>query len=130
MSAVEGGSPLAELALAVLFRRMNHEQADNWIETLLRSGKHARLVILALGMQGDPARMPLLIDLMESDSLARLSGVAFRMITGQDLKRQYLDKPDPEVLKREPASEEDDAFNRSRSRLAMAGCRQSQSQVV
>jgi uncharacterized protein (TIGR02270 family) len=108
MNTVEAGGPLAELALVVVIRRMNHEQADDWIETLSRSGKHARLVILALGMQGDPAKVPLLFDLMESDSLARLSGAAFRMITGQDLKRQYLDKPAPEVVKGKSGSGEDD----------------------
>jgi uncharacterized protein (TIGR02270 family) len=107
MSVVEGGAARADLALAVLFRRMNPQQADHWIGTLLRCGKHSKLGILALGMQGDPAKVPLLFDLMESVALARICGAAFRMITGQDLKRQYLDRPAPDVANGKSVSEEE-----------------------
>jgi hypothetical protein len=31
---------------------------------------------------------------MERECTVRLAGAAFRMITGQDLKREYLDRPE------------------------------------
>jgi uncharacterized protein (TIGR02270 family) len=107
-ATVEEGASLAEFALPVVVRRMEHGQTAGWIETLFRDGKQRRLAIIAMGMHGDPTDLPRLLELMESEELARLAGAAFRMITGQDLKREYLNKPAPEVSQPEISSGDKD----------------------
>lgn len=93
--AVEDTQVSPELALQVRISRMHPVAARAWIQSLLASEIHIRLGILAIGMSGDPQIVPLLFPLMEQEKTARLSGSAFRMFTGQDIKRKYLDRPEP-----------------------------------
>ncbi len=94
-TSVENKVAIPEVGLQMAVRRADPESARRWIGALLNTEGQIRSAILGLGMLGDPADVPVLFQFMEQESTARLAGAAFRMITGQDLKREYLDRPEP-----------------------------------
>ena len=60
-----------------------------WLRQFWKHPGQRRLAAQGLGAAGDPALAGVLIEWMEDESLARVAGEAFSLVTGADLK--YLD---------------------------------------
>lgn len=56
-----------------------------WIRQLMQAADTRRIGIQATGLFGDPVAVPWLIQQMRDESLARVAGEAFSLITGADL---------------------------------------------
>ena len=78
-----------------------------WLSRLGQDSRNVRLIVLAVGILGDPAGVPWLIEKMRVPVLARVAGQSFSMITGADLAGHQLEGPPP--LERSPADPTDDA---------------------
>lgn len=97
--------PHQNRALNLVFRVLPLEHARAWISTLAKSGDQSRAVVQATGILGDPHAVNWLIDTMKDESLARLAGEAFSVITGIDLEEQQLVD---ESMKKVIANDDDD----------------------
>ena len=86
-----GGSVFKWRALDLVVRLMDHDSAIAWLRELGRDPRHARLVVIAGGILGDPVVVPWLIQKMSVPTLARVAGDSFSLITGVDLSRHGLD---------------------------------------
>jgi uncharacterized protein (TIGR02270 family) len=82
--------PHQNRALNLVFRVLPIEHARAWVSTLANSGDQSRAVIQATGILGDPHAVNWLIGNMKHESLAKLAGEAFSVITGIDLEVQQL----------------------------------------
>ena len=87
---VFNSGPYQELALNIAFRVLPVEQARDWISRLAKSEGQERNVVKATGILGDPHAINWLINKMKDDTLAKLAGEAFTLITGIDLEQQEL----------------------------------------
>jgi uncharacterized protein (TIGR02270 family) len=67
-----------------------------------------RTLIRGIGLMGDPALVPWLIEQMDSDALTRAAGEAFSLITGADLAALDLERKPPEGLETGPNDDPDD----------------------
>lgn len=92
----------AAAALAVVLRALPPPEAQDWLKTLGREPERRRAAIAGIGIHGDPAYVPWLIQQMTDLKLARLAGEAFSMITGADLAGIDLDRRPPEGLETGP----------------------------
>lgn len=100
--AIREASPLADPALRLAIPALAPPEAKRLLEDLGAHPTSQPLAVIGMGIDGDPAAVPLLIDLMTKPRLARVAGEAFSMITGADLSDLDLDGEPPELL------EEDD----------------------
>jgi uncharacterized protein (TIGR02270 family) len=93
------GSKYAVTALKTAVLSMQKHHAKAWYRDLLcePSGKH--LAVIAAGVIGSPSLIPELIDFMANAELSRVSGEAFALITGVDLKLADLEEEEPEKEK-------------------------------
>ena len=82
-------------ALQVVVRLMHPDEARAWIRTLNGEPVHARTMVQALGLLGDPQAVPWLIGRMGDDAVARVAGESFSLITGIDLAYDDLDRDGP-----------------------------------
>ena len=82
--------PYQNIAINLVFRILPIEYARGWISTLAKSGDQSRAVIQATGILGDPHAVNWLISKMQDESLAKLAGEAFSVITGIDIEEQQL----------------------------------------
>jgi uncharacterized protein (TIGR02270 family) len=96
------------LALDLVLRLMEHQEAVSWIRGLGRDPKHARLLVIASGTLGDPVVVPWLVQQMRIEAMARVAGESFSMITGVDLAEQGLDRASPEAFEAGPTDEPGD----------------------
>jgi uncharacterized protein (TIGR02270 family) len=69
---------------------------------------HKRRIVRASGWLGDAQYVPWLIDLMADDALARLAGASFALITGADLSKLDLERPQPEPLQSDASEDSAD----------------------
>ena len=67
-----------------------------------------RLLIQGSALIGDPATVPWLLERLRNDQTARAAGEAFTVITGADLARLDLDRPQPEGFESGPNDNPDD----------------------
>ena len=67
-----------------------------------------RLAAIAAAATGDPSLLPELIAWMEDDTLARVSGEAFRTVTGADLSHHDLERPTPSSAEESLTDDPDD----------------------
>lgn len=77
-------------AIRLLCRCLDARSARFWRGELSTQTSGLRAAIIGAGAAGDPEAIPWLIDQMAVDSLARIAGEAFTLITGADLDRLYL----------------------------------------
>ncbi len=77
-------------ALEIAFRVLPVEQGRSWISALAKSEGQERNVVKATGILGDPQAVNWLIAKMKDESLAKLAGEAFSLITGIDLEQHQL----------------------------------------
>ena len=82
-------------AAQLAFRILPVETAREWISTLAKNDTHARIVIKATGILGDPHAVNWLIGKMADTKLARLAGEAFTQITGIDFSEHSLAAESP-----------------------------------
>jgi uncharacterized protein (TIGR02270 family) len=95
-SFAESNSPYSEPAMHMALRCMGHHQAQSWVDKLLENGKQLRRVVTGIGVFGDPGFVGHLLNFMQVETLSRVAGESFAMITGVDIKYSDLnqDKPD------------------------------------
>lgn len=98
----------AERACAMALRRMPLQAAHNWQRELAGRSETLRRAVQALGVIGDPAGIPWLIEQMTKPDLARVAGESFTMITGADLAYEDLEGERPEGFEAGPTENPED----------------------
>ena len=90
-------NPWQQKAIQLAFRVIPDNTADTWIDPLLHHPDplQQRCGIKAIAANGRPQRMPDVITAMKNDTLARVAGEAFTLLTGSDIKQQQLTRPTP-----------------------------------
>jgi len=106
--AVEAASPFALRALAPALRSVSASSAMDWVRSLTSDPRHARTIVVAVGLIGDPIAVPWLIRQMRIPELARLATQAFITITGADLAESRLHGSRPEGFNAGPTENPDD----------------------
>jgi uncharacterized protein (TIGR02270 family) len=94
--------PLQARAFSLAIQAMNVSAARGYVEATSKDPASLRRKLSGAGLVGDPADVPWLIDLMEEDSLARLAGEVFSLITGADLAALDLERRPPEGFESGP----------------------------
>ena len=94
--------PLQARAFAVAIQAMNVATARYYLDSRAQDSANQRRLLRGAGLVGDPACVPWLIELTASDSLARLAGEAFSLITGADLAALDLERKPPEGFESGP----------------------------
>jgi uncharacterized protein (TIGR02270 family) len=89
-SYVLKSGPYQDLAINISFRVLPIEQSRGWISTLSKTEGQGRSVIKATGVLGDPQAVNWLISKMQDESVAKLAGEAFCLITGIDIEQHQL----------------------------------------
>jgi len=107
-SAAESDAPYADVALQMFLRCLQQTQSHEWISAMLKDPKRQRRGVQGIGIVGDPARMSELIGYMRIETVSRVAGEAFSMITGVDLKYLDLDRPKPESFEAGPTDNPED----------------------
>ena len=77
-------------------RALSLDDAKAWLRALNGDPDRARQIVIGLGVIGDPAVVPWLIERMHDPALARVAGESLSMITGVDLVLRDLDGDMPE----------------------------------
>ena len=77
-------------ALQTGLRALHLDESRACVRALVQQPHLDRSAVIGVGVVGDPASIPWLIQKMESPSLARIAGEAFSMIAGVDLAAQNL----------------------------------------
>lgn len=95
-------------ALDLVVRLLNRDAAITWLRELGRDPRHARLVVIAAGIIGDPVVLPWLIQKMSAPALARVAAESFCTITGVDLLKEGLDARAPEDFVTGPTDDSSD----------------------
>ena len=103
-----GDGPFKWRALDLSSRLMDRESAISWLRDLGQDSTHARLLVIAAGVFGDPAVVPWLIEKMGDPTLARVAGESFSSITGVDLSESQLEGVAPDGFVTGPTDEPDD----------------------
>jgi uncharacterized protein (TIGR02270 family) len=105
--AVSAG-PHRDEAVAMALRRMEDKERQGWQGDLLGNSDCIRQAAVGLGAVGDPALVPLLIEKMTVDKVARVAGEAFTLITGADLAYLDLERNRPEDFESGPTENPED----------------------
>ncbi len=87
---VFNSGPYQIKAINIAFRVLPVEQGRSWISTLAKTEGHERNVVKATVILGNPQAVNWLIAKMKDESLAKLAGEAFSLITGIDLEQHQL----------------------------------------
>lgn len=85
----------AEDALSVAFRRLPLQAAQDWIGELADNEANSRVLLLGVGILGDPTYIPGLIAMMSDQEHARIAAESFCTITGVNLADEKLEAPAP-----------------------------------
>ncbi|MCK6499019.1 MAG: TIGR02270 family protein, partial [Nitrospira sp.] len=104
----EQGGERAESACAMALRRMPLQAAHEWQRELAGRPETLRMAVQALGVIGDPAGIPWLIERMAKPEVARVAGESFTMITGTDLAYEDLEGEKPEGFEAGPTENPED----------------------
>ena len=99
---VEQQTPFCTRALQLVLRVIELADAHHWLDTLKHQPAYHRSVVQGVGVIGDPAAMPWLIEQMPIPELARVAGESFTMITGIDIDYDDLDGDWPEGFEAGP----------------------------
>jgi len=83
-------------AMQTALRVADTATARNWLKEQSKIPEQRRQVLIGAGITGEPTYIPMLIKQMEQAEFARISGHAFSMITGVNLKNLKLDAVKPE----------------------------------
>jgi uncharacterized protein (TIGR02270 family) len=106
VSTADGPSRTRAFDLALI--TLSGARAHDYLRALASDPK-SRWLIKGSGLVGDPTYVPWLIKQMSDDSLARLAGEAFSLITGADLAGLDLERKPPEDFSAGPNDDPNDA---------------------
>ena len=105
----QGEGVQGDEARAFVLQAADFARAQGLVRDLAKAGRDTpagmRRLVRACGLLGDPHFVPWLIDLMTDDSVARLAGESFSMITGADLAALDLERKPPEGVDFGPNSD-------------------------
>lgn len=89
---------------AIQFEMMQKDvnKAISILRQLYKNKSTKRLAIYGTGLLGNPASIPMLIEVMKIPELARVAGEAFTFITGVDIEYNDLDQDAPEDFESGP----------------------------
>jgi uncharacterized protein (TIGR02270 family) len=87
---LDSESPFQNNAMEIVFRVLTIERARAFISEIAQNQENIRIVIKATGILGDPHAVNWLITQMQDDTLAKLAGEAFVLITGAELSAHKL----------------------------------------
>ncbi len=108
----QGDTPHAHDALAGVLLAADFARAQALVRQFARAGRETlaqrRRLVRACGLLGDTHFVPWLIDLMADDTLARLAGESFSLITGADLAALDLERKPPEGVEGGPNGDPED----------------------
>jgi uncharacterized protein (TIGR02270 family) len=96
-------------AFALTLQAMGAGAAHALLKDLAAEPDQVRWLIHGSGVAGDAMNIPWLINQMREDPTARLAGEAFSLITGADLSKLSLDRPQPEGFESGPNDDPDDS---------------------
>ncbi len=109
IAIAQGAGTQADEARAVVLQAADFQRAQGLVRDLAKAGRDTpvgmRRLVRACGLLGDPHFVPWLIDLMTDDTLARLAGESFSLITGADLAALDLERKPPEGVDFGPNSD-------------------------
>ena len=100
--------PFQARAFQLAIQAMNASASHALLQPLAQDPTNARCLIRGAGLVGDPTYVPWLIGLMVNDSLARIAGEAFSLITGLDLAWLDLERKPPENFESGPNDDPND----------------------
>ncbi|MDY6993244.1 MAG: TIGR02270 family protein [Pseudomonadota bacterium] len=95
-------------ALNLWLRCAQHHEAIQWLKHIAQNPKWTRLLIIAIGILGDPLFMPWVIQHMTHPQWARIAGETFSFITGVDLEEHDLTTEAPEDVELGPSEDPED----------------------
>jgi len=108
----QADKPHANDALTGVLLAADFSRAQGVVRQLAQAGRETlaqrRRLVRACGLLGDTHFVPWLIDLMADDTLARLAGEAFSLITGADLAALDLERKPPEGVEAGPNEDPED----------------------
>ena len=95
-------------AIDIAFRVLPMERARKWITRLVNDKKQIRAAVKATGVLGDPHAVNWLIRIMQDESVGKLSGEAFSLITSIDLEQNLLVLENPPGVAPQPNDDVED----------------------
>jgi len=95
-------------ALNIWLRCAQHHDAIQWLKHIAQNHQWTRLLIIAIGILGDPLLMPWVIQHMNNPQWARIAGESFTFITGVDLEDHELAAEAPEGVDLGPSEAPED----------------------
>ena len=95
-------------AIDIAFRVLPMERARKWITRLVNDKKQIRAAVKATGVLGDPHAVNWLIRIMQDESVGKLSGEAFSLITSIDLEQNQLILENPPGIAPQPNDDVED----------------------
>lgn len=101
-------SPFQMRALQVLLRSLEVESSSNWLNVIGQNREWLRMVIIGIGIVGDPTPVAWLIQQMENPEMARVAGESFTFITGAALDDEDLEGDEPANFKAGPTENPED----------------------
>jgi uncharacterized protein (TIGR02270 family) len=101
-------SPWKARALPILLRSMDLKNATDWLKTIAKTPELIRLLIIGIGIVGEPTQIPWLIQQMENPEMARIAGESFTFITGAALDDEDLEGDEPEGFEAGPTENPED----------------------
>lgn len=104
-----GKSPREAPAWEWLLLASDFQRAREFVRALSKAAApglaHQRRVIAAFGLLGDVRFVPWLVERMEDDTLARIAGESFTLLTGADLAALDLERKPPEQVPGGPSDD-------------------------
>jgi len=95
-------------ALALLLRAVPLKDAQGWLKGMMQYPQWQYELVMGVGMMGDPAYLPWLMQQMERPALARAAGEAFSLITGVDIAYEDLEGERPQGFEAGPTEDPKD----------------------
>jgi len=100
-------SERSDQACELAVRSMPQEEALQWQQQIAERG-NVRRALWAAGAIGDPVVIPMILDAMGVDEVARPAGEAFSFLTGVDLGYEDLEGEWPEGFEAGPSEDPED----------------------
>ncbi|MFZ1987194.1 MAG: TIGR02270 family protein [Desulfatitalea sp.] len=105
---VDTPNALAQRACDLAIRKMAPSEAMQWLRKLSQHKESTGTAVGGFGALGDPAAVPLLLEMMQDPDLARAAGESFSMITGVDIAYEDLEGEPPEGFESGPTETPED----------------------
>lgn len=107
-TALTPDAPHRARAFRLALQVLDAPSAHALLQDVAKDGAQRRWLIQGSGIAGDPAYVPWLIGLMAQPETSRLAGEAFTLITGANLDKLQLYRPQPEGFESGPNEDPND----------------------